>query len=108
MLESKIFQDDFINLEQINLWQKEQAANEEKLKLLIQQKELKEQEAVNEVNRIDAGLTQLRIMKGNEKQWCEILEFGEWNRISATKLHQLSFDKTINDWLNQHYYSTVS
>jgi hypothetical protein len=108
MLESKRFQDAFVDLEQINSWQKEREANEERLKLLIQQNKLKEDKATNEVNRIDAGWTQLRIMKGNENHWCEILESGEWNRISVTKLHQLSFDKTINDWLKQHYHSRVS
>ena len=108
MSKFKRFHDAFVDLEQINLWQKEHATSEEKLNLLIQQNELKEHKAINEVNRIDVGWSQLRIMKENENHWCEIFESGEWNRISVTKLHQLSFDKTINDWLKQHYYSKAS
>lgn len=61
---------------------------------------------MKEVNRIDVGLTELRIMKDEQGgQWCEVLESGEWNRISAIKLHQLSFDKSIYEWLNEHYFS---
>ena len=46
--------------------------------------------------------TELRIMKGNQGQWCEIFESDKWSRMSAVKLHQLSFDKKVYDWLNQH------
>ena len=59
---------------------------------------------MNEVNRIVVDLTELRIMKSDQGKWCEIFESGKWNRISATQLHQLSFDNEINNWLNQHYY----
>jgi hypothetical protein len=41
-------------------------------------------------------------MKGNQGQWCEIFESDKWSRMSAVKLHQLSFDKKVYDWLNQH------
>ncbi len=61
---------------------------------------------LNETNRIVVDLIELRVMKNEQSHWCEIFESGEWNRISATKLHQLSFDKTIYEWLNQHYNST--
>jgi hypothetical protein len=60
---------------------------------------------MKEVNRIDVGLTELRIMKDEQGQWCELFEAGEWNRVSATKLHQLSFNKSVYEWLNQHYFS---
>jgi acetyl-CoA carboxylase beta subunit len=106
MSKFKRFHDAFVDLEQINLWQKEHATSEEKLNLLIQQNELKEHKAINEVNRIDVGWSQLRIMKENENHWCEILESGKWSRISAAKLHQLSFDKRVYNWLNQHLNST--
>ena len=61
---------------------------------------------MEEINRIVVDLIELRIMKGDKVQWCEIFESGRWNRISAVKLHQLSFDKRIYDWLNQHLNST--
>ncbi len=60
---------------------------------------------MKEVNRIGVGLTELRIMKDEQGQWCEILQSGEWNRVSAIELHQLSFDKSVYEWLNQHYFS---
>lgn len=60
---------------------------------------------MNEVNRIAVGLIELRIMKGGESQYCEMFESGKWSRVSAIKLHQLSFDKKVYDWLNQHYNS---
>jgi hypothetical protein len=62
---------------------------------------------MKELNRIVVGFTELRIMEGNKGKWCEIFESGNWNRISATTLHQLSFDKRIYNWLNQHYYSLI-
>ncbi len=61
---------------------------------------------MEEANRIVVDSTELRIMKGNRGQWCEIFESGKWSRISAVKLHQLSFDKRVYDWLNQHLNST--
>ena len=60
---------------------------------------------MKEVNRIGVGVTELRIMKDDQGQWCEILESGEWIRVPATKLHQLSFDKTVYEWLSEHYFS---
>lgn len=61
---------------------------------------------MEEVSRIVVDSIELRIMKGDRGQWCEIFEFGKWSRISAVKLHQLSFDIKVYDWLNQHFNST--
>jgi hypothetical protein len=61
---------------------------------------------MKEVSRIVVDLIELRMIKGDQVQWCEIFESGRWNRISAVKLHQLSFDKRVYDWLNQHLNST--
>jgi uncharacterized membrane protein YgaE (UPF0421/DUF939 family) len=61
---------------------------------------------MKEVNSIVVDSIELRIMKGNQSQWCEIFESGKWSRMSAVKLHQLSFDKKVYDWLNQHLNST--
>ena len=61
---------------------------------------------MKEVSRIVVDLIELRIMKGDQVQCCEIFESGTWNRISAVKLHQLSFDKRVYDWLSQHLNST--
>ncbi len=60
---------------------------------------------MEEVNRIVVDSIELRIMKGNQGQWCEIFESGRWDRISATKLHELSFDKRVYDWINQQHNS---
>jgi hypothetical protein len=65
---------------------------------------------MKEVSRIVIGLIALRIMKNGESQWFEIfesnkrnrLEVTKWKRIVATKLHQLSFDSRVEDWLKQH------
>jgi hypothetical protein len=61
---------------------------------------------MKEINRFVVDSIQLRIMNYDGKQWCEILESNRWSRVSAVKLHQLSFDKKVYGWLNQHYYST--
>jgi hypothetical protein len=61
---------------------------------------------MEEVNRIVVDSIELRIMKDNQRQWCEIFESGSWNRITAVKLHELSFDKRIYGWLDQHLKST--
>ncbi len=47
-------------------------------------------------------------MKSEQRYWCEIFESGKWSRISAVKLHQLSFDKRVYDWFNQHLDSTAN
>jgi hypothetical protein len=57
---------------------------------------------MKEINRIMVDSTELRIMKGNQGQWCEIFKSDKWSRMSAMKLHQLSFDKKVYEWLNQH------
>ena len=57
---------------------------------------------MKEVNRIVFDSIELRIMKGNQGQWCEILESGKWSRTSAVKLHQFSFYKEVYNWLNQN------
>jgi hypothetical protein len=61
---------------------------------------------MKELNRIVVGAAQLRIMESDKSQWCEILESGKWDRISALKMHELSFDKKIYSWLHLHYYSS--
>ena len=45
-------------------------------------------------------------MKDNERKWCEIFESNKWNRLSVLELHQMTFDKRLYDWLDQHYYSS--
>ena len=57
---------------------------------------------MREVSRIDVDSTELRIMQTNENQWYEIYESSKWSRVSAIKLHTLSFDKRVYDWLSQH------
>jgi hypothetical protein len=61
---------------------------------------------MEEVNRIVVDSIELRMMKGNQGQYCKIFESGKWSRISAVKLHQLSFDKKVYDWLKEHLNST--
>ncbi|HVG42599.1 MAG TPA: hypothetical protein VM888_13385 [Chitinophagaceae bacterium] len=65
---------------------------------------------MKEVSRIVVGLIALRIMNDGENQWYEMFESStsnrmqvtKWKRIDVTKLHQLSFDRRIEDWLKQH------
>ena len=57
---------------------------------------------MKEINRIVVGLVALRLMKDSEKQWCEVFEFNKWKRIDSDRLHQLSFDQRVTDWLYQH------
>jgi hypothetical protein len=65
---------------------------------------------MKEVNRIVVGLVALRLMKDGETQQYEIFESNkmnkldktEWKKIDLTRLHQLSFDKRVQDWINQH------
>lgn len=61
---------------------------------------------MKEINRIVVDLIELRIMKDDQVQWCEIFESDRWRQVSAIELHQLSFDKRVYDWLNQHFNST--
>ena len=61
---------------------------------------------MKEINRIVVDLIELRIMKGDQVQWCEIFESDRWRQVSAIELHQLSFDKRIYGWLNQYLHST--
>jgi hypothetical protein len=60
---------------------------------------------MKELNRIVVDFVELRVIKDNGSQWCEILEAGKWIRASAANLHLLSNDKKIHNWLNQHFYS---
>jgi hypothetical protein len=60
---------------------------------------------MKEVSRIVVGLTALRIIQNEENYSCEMFQSSEWIELSPTKVHQLSFDKKICDWLNQHYHS---
>jgi hypothetical protein len=61
---------------------------------------------MKEINRIVVDFNELRIMKGDQVQWCEISEFGRWRQVSAIELHQLSFDKRVYGWLNQYLKPT--
>lgn len=61
---------------------------------------------MKEVNSIVVGSVKLRIIESDKRQWCEIFESNNWRPASATKLHQLLFDKKVYDWLNQHHNST--
>jgi hypothetical protein len=63
---------------------------------------------MKEINRIVVDLIELRIMKDDQMQWCEIFESDSWRQVSAIELHQLSFNKIVYDWLNQHLNSTDS
>jgi hypothetical protein len=60
---------------------------------------------MREVSNIAVDSIQLRVMESKENKWCEILECGNWSIISATKLHELSFNKKVYDWLNQYFHS---
>jgi predicted nucleotidyltransferase len=65
---------------------------------------------MKEISRIVIGLVALRLMRNGETRWYEIFESdktngqdeNEWKRINPTRLHQLSFDARVYDWLNQH------
>jgi hypothetical protein len=56
---------------------------------------------MKEINRIVIGLVALRLMEDSEKRWYEIFESNKWNRIDSDRLHQLSFDQRVIDWLYQ-------
>lgn len=57
---------------------------------------------MKEVSKILIGSIELRLMKNAEYRYIEIFESGKWSKITATKLHQLSFDKKVENWLNNH------
>jgi hypothetical protein len=60
---------------------------------------------MKEVTSIVIDSIQVRIVESEESKWCEIYESGNWSRIPVIKLHELSFDKRIYDWLSKYYYS---
>ncbi len=58
-----------------------------------------------EITRIDDGLTTLRVVQVGESLFCEKFESNKWSKLTTLKLHELSFNKKIYEWLNEHYNS---
>ncbi len=65
-------------------------------------------EMPKEITRIDVGLITLRVVQVGESLFCEKFESNKWNKLTPLKLHELSFNKRIYEWLNKHYNSQYS
>lgn len=60
---------------------------------------------MKEISRIVVGITALRLVEENGVSRCERFENGNWTKLTPTKLQELSFDRRIQEWLDNHYHS---